>query len=329
MIGAMAIGNAAPAMTAMAEAAGAGKAIYDEIDRESQIDSLSDEGERPDKVVGDICFRDVHFHYPTRPDETVFRGLNLTVKAGSTVALVGESGCGKSTVVSLLERFYNLDSGSITLDGRDIKDINVQWLRSNMSLVQQTPVLFPTTVGRNIALGKRGATQAEIEAAATLANAHDFIMGLPDGYDTMVGDAGSQLSGGQRQRVAIARSLISNPAIILLDEATSALDTESEGVVQEALDAASKDRTTLVIAHRLSTIENADVICVIGNGGVVEQGTHDELMDKKGAYAALVEAQVYLDANGNVQSEDEDEGAGAGAGVTAQPVSSTHKEDEV
>jgi ATP-binding cassette subfamily B (MDR/TAP) protein 1 len=217
----------------------------------------------------------------------------LTIPAGKTVALVGPSGSGKSTTVQLIERFYDPKSGSITLDGVDLRDINVAWLRRNIGLVSQEPKLFATTIKENIAVAKPGATQEEIEDAARRANAHDFIVSLQDGYDTHVGDSGAQLSGGQKQRVAIARTLITNPKIILLDEATSALDSESEAVVQEALDVIMEkgNATVIVIAHRLSTIRNADIIAVVDKGVVSETGTHNTLLEKKGKYYDLVEAQ--------------------------------------
>jgi ATP-binding cassette subfamily B (MDR/TAP) protein 1 len=211
-----------------------------------------------------------------------------------TVALVGESGCGKSTIIALLERFYDPDSGTITLDRVDIKDLNVRWLRRQMGLVSQEPILFNDTIRANIAYGKEGeVTEEEITAAAKAANAHQFISALPQGYGTVAGERGAQLSGGQKQRVAIARAVLRDPRILLLDEATSALDAESERAVQEALDRAAVGRTTVVVAHRLSTIRGADVIAVLRNGEVVAQGTHQQLMAARdGAYASLVELRM-------------------------------------
>ncbi len=262
---------------------------------EYRIDSSSTRGLKPRDINGEISFKDVHFSYPTRPDGTVFKDFNLSIKAGHTVALVGPSGGGKSTAFSLVERFYDPTSGIVCLDGIDLKEMNVSYLRSLIGYVGQEPALFATTIAENIKHGKPDATQEEIETAARTANAHDFIMSFPDKYDTMVGDKGSQLSGGQKQRIAIARVLVSNPKILLLDEATSALDSESELVVQDALDRMLKKgkRTTIVIAHRLSTIRNADIIAVISEGKVVETGSHDELMSKiSGHYRDLVEKDI-------------------------------------
>ena len=221
----------------------------------------------------------------------MMQNLTLVALSLQTVALVGESGSGKSTVIALLERFYDPDSGSIFLDGIDLQILNVSWLRQQVGLVSQEPVLFNDTIRANIAYGRQGeASEEEIIAAAEAANAHGFISALPDGYNTIVGERGIQLSGGQKQRVAIARAIIKNPKVLLLDEATSALDVESERVVQEALDNVVIGRTTVVVAHRLSTIRGADIITVLKNGTVVEKGSHGDLMQiKDGIYASLVE----------------------------------------
>ncbi|KAH7676295.1 P-loop containing nucleoside triphosphate hydrolase protein [Dioscorea alata] len=240
-------------------------------------------------VEGNIIFQHVRFRYPSRPDFLVFQDLCLTVESGETVALVGESGSGKSTVISLLQRFYDPDSGQIMLDGIEIHELQLKWLRQQMSLVSQEPVLFNDTIRANIAYGKEEATEAEILAAARAANADQFISGLQQGYDTKVGERGVQLSGGQKQRIAIARAIIREPKILLLDEATSALDAQAEQIVQDALDRVMMNRTSIIVAHRLSTIRGADSIAVIKNGLIIEKGTHDALMNiTSGCYASLV-----------------------------------------
>jgi len=259
------------------------------------IDSSSPDGMRLNNVRGAIDFRNVTFAYPTRAEATIFDGFSLHVKPGTTVALVGPSGSGKSSAVALLERFYDCSSGSISLDGVDIRSLNVRWWREQIGLVSQEPVLFAKTIRENISYGCQGATQQQIEDAARMANAHDFIMSFPKGYDTLCGDKGAQLSGGQKQRIAIARAILKRPKILLLDEATAALDSESERIVQKALESLleTKNRTTIVIAHRLSTIKNADMIAVVDKGRVVETGTHDSLMAKSTSqYRQLVEAQA-------------------------------------
>ncbi|GAB2282087.1 ABC transporter B member 11, variant 3 [Dionaea muscipula] len=268
----------------------AAASIFSIVDRKSSIDPSDESGITIGDVKGDIELRHVSFRYPTRPDSEVFRDLCLTIRAGKTVALVGESGSGKSTVISLLQRFYNPDSGCITLDRVEIQNFKLKWLRQQMGLVSQEPALFNDTIRSNIAYGKEGnATETEIMAAAELANAHKFISGLQQGYDTVVGERGVQLSGGQKQRVAIARAIVKSPKILLLDEATSALDAESERVVQDALDRVMVNRTTVIVAHRLTTIKGADLIAVVKNGVIVEQGKHETLLQiQDGAYASLV-----------------------------------------
>ncbi|KAK9249981.1 P-loop containing nucleoside triphosphate hydrolase protein, partial [Lipomyces tetrasporus] len=243
---------------------------------------------------GNVEFKNVHFRYPTRLNVPILRGLNFSVKKGQYVALVGASGCGKSTSIGLLERFYNPLSGQVLLDGQDVSALNINAYRSHIALVQQEPALYSGTVRENV---KYGSLDPEISDERMIevckqANIHDFIMSLPDGYDTMCGAKGSLFSGGQKQRIAIARALIRDPKILLLDEATSALDNESEKIVQAALDNAAKGRTTIAIAHRLSTIQRADIIFVLENGQVLESGTHQELLANKMKYYELVKLQA-------------------------------------
>ncbi|PKU67429.1 ABC transporter B family member 9 [Dendrobium catenatum] len=264
--------------------------IFEILDRKSKIDASIDDGLMPAEVMGEIEFQHVTFKYPTRPQAQIFKDLCLRMPSGKTVALVGESGSGKSTVISLIERFYDPDSGTILIDGVEIQKLKISWLRQQMGLVSQEPVMFSGTIRSNIAYGRQGdVSEDEIIAAAEAANGHQFISSLPQGYDTNVGERGVQLSGGQKQRIAIARAMIRNPKILLLDEATSALDAESERVVQEALDRVMVGRTTISIAHRLSTIQGADIIAVVKNGVISEQGRHETLMNiPNGDYASLV-----------------------------------------
>ena len=236
-----------------------------------------------------IRYEDVNFAY--QADRPVLQHVNLAIEKGKTVALVGQSGSGKSTLADLLPRFYDPSSGRITIDGIDIKDVRPFDLRALMGNVNQEAILFNDTFYNNITFGVEHATMDEVRRAARIANADDFIMATPEQYETVVGDRGSRLSGGQRQRISIARAILKNPPILILDEATSALDTESEKLVQEALENLMKDRTTLVVAHRLSTIRNADMICVLHEGQIVEQGTHMELMEKNGYYRKLIDMQ--------------------------------------
>jgi ABC-type multidrug transport system fused ATPase/permease subunit len=241
---------------------------------------------------GDVSFDRVNFAYPSRPESQVLRNMSFAVEAGRIVALVGPSGAGKSTIAALLLRFYDPQQGRILFDGRPATDYGLHELRSQMALVPQEVLLFGGSVAENIAYGKPGATQAEIETAARRANAHEFIAGFPEGYATLVGERGVKVSGGQRQRIAIARALLKDPSILILDEATSALDAESERLVQQALEELMKGRTCFVIAHRLSTIRNADNIVMLGNGTVREAGSHEELMSvPDGAYRRMVELQ--------------------------------------
>ncbi|XP_032895258.1 ATP-binding cassette sub-family B member 5 [Amblyraja radiata] len=291
MIGSFSIGQGLVNLEGVSNARSAAYEVYGLIAKHRSIDSSSNDGHKPDSIRGDIEFKDIHFSYPTRPDRKILNGLNVKITSGQTMALVGVSGCGKSTTVQLLQRFYDPAAGEITLDGHDIRTLNVKWLREHIGIVSQEPILFATTIAENIRHGREDATDEDIEQAAKEANAYDFISMLPDKFNTIVGERGTQMSGGQKQRIAIARAIISNPKILLLDEATSALDTQSESIVQAALDKASAGRTTIVIAHRLSTISTADTIAVFSNGVVTEQGIHSELMDKKGIYYSLVMQQ--------------------------------------
>ncbi|KAJ5611716.1 Leptomycin B resistance protein [Penicillium herquei] len=262
------------------------------FDHKPSIDTWSAEGAMVDEIEGHIEFRDVHFRYPTRPEQPVLRGLNLTIKPGQYVALVGASGCGKSTTIALLERFYDPLVGGIFVDDKDISTLNLPCYRSYIALVSQEPTLYQGTIRENILLGtSRPVSDEEVETACREANIYDFIMSLPEGFATVVGNKGAMLSGGQKQRVAIARALIRKPRVLLLDEATSALDSESERVVQAALDKAAKGRTTIAVAHRLSTIQHADIIYVFDQGQIVEAGTHGELMKLRGRYSELVSLQ--------------------------------------
>ncbi|KAL6848608.1 hypothetical protein ACP4OV_021191 [Aristida adscensionis] len=268
--------------------------IFSILDRKSQIDSGSEEGSTMENVKGDIDFNHVSFKYPSRPDVQIFSDFNLSIPSGKTVALVGQSGSGKSTVIALLERFYEPDSGTILLDGMEISNLKISWLRDQMGLVSQEPVLFSGTIRDNIAYGRHeDVTEEEIVAAAKAANAHEFISSVPQGYNTTVGERGAQLSGGQKQRIAIARAVLKDPRVLLLDEATSALDAESERIVQDALDHVMVGRTTIIVAHRLSTIQGADMIAVLKDGAIAEKGRHDALIGiTGGTYASLVELRT-------------------------------------
>ena len=300
MIGAFSLGNVAPNAQAFTTSVAAAGKIFNTIDRISPLNPMDDEGEKLEHVEGTVELKNVKMIYPSRAEVVVMQDVSLKVPAGKTTALVGASGSGKSTIVGLVERFYDPVGGEVYLDGHEVRKLNLRWLRQQMSLVSQEPTLFGTTVFGNIRHGLIGTKyeNADIEkqrelivAAAKMANAHDFVEGLPEGYDTHVGERGFLLSGGQKQRIAIARAVVSDPKILLLDEATSALDTKSEGVVQAALDVAAQGRTTIIIAHRLSTIKTADKIVVMSQGRIVEQGTHDDLLEKRSAYYNLVEAQ--------------------------------------
>lgn len=270
------------------KALAAAQRVFDVLDLPEVIKNAPDAKALP-KVKGDVRFNDVSFAY--NENEEVLSHVSFEVKPGEMIAFVGPSGAGKSTVASLLPRFYDATNGSITIDGQDIRKVTLDSLREQVGIVPQETVLFNGSVYDNILYGRLDATREEVEAAAKAANAHDFIMQLPNGYETMLGDRGMNISGGQRQRISIARAILKNPQILILDEATSALDTESERVVQEALDRLMVGRTSFVIAHRLSTIKNADKIMVLEKGQLIEQGNHDELMAMDGLYAHLYKIQ--------------------------------------
>lgn len=252
LLGALNVGQASPYIEAFSIAKGSASAIFKIIDRVPSIDSFSQEGIKPD-ITGNIEMRNVHFNYPARKDVEVLRGVNLKIEAGKTVSIVGPSGCGKSTVIQLIQRLYDPDSGSLLLDQTDIRQMNLGWLRDNIGVVGQEPVLFATTIRENIKFGRKNATDEEIEQASKEANAFNFIQGLPQKFDTIVGEKGAQLSGGQKQRIAIARAIIKKPKILLLDEATSALDFASEALVKAAIDNVQQGRTTIIVAHRYAT----------------------------------------------------------------------------
>ncbi|KAI3365800.1 hypothetical protein L3Q82_000800 [Scortum barcoo] len=322
LIAAMNLGQASPCLEAFAAGRGAATIIFETIDREPQIDCLSEAGYKLDRVKGDIEFHNVTFFYPSRPEVKILDQLSVTVKSGETTAFVGPSGAGKSTAIQLIQRFYDPKEGMyfllstpeiedyldtlwlppppfkallVTLDGHDIRGLNIQWLRSLIGIVEQEPVLFATSIAENIRYGRPGVSMEDIITAAKEANAYSFIMDLPQRFDTLVGEGGGQMSGGQKQRIAIARALVRNPRILLLDMATSALDNESEAIVQEALDKVRMGRTTISIAHRLSTIKNADVIVGFEHGRAVERGKHNELLERKGVYFTLVTLQSQGD----------------------------------
>ncbi|MEY8488921.1 ABC transporter ATP-binding protein [uncultured Parabacteroides sp.] len=269
-----------------------GLASMDRVDKILKAESNINDPENPKPIAltESICYRDVWFKYQ---HEWVLKGIDLTIRKGRTVALVGQSGSGKSTLVDLLPRFYDVDKGSITIDGTDVRDAMLYDLRSLMGNVNQEAILFNDTFFNNISFGVDGATLEQVQEAARIANAHEFIMASEEGYDTNIGDRGGKLSGGQRQRISIARAILKNPPILILDEATSALDTESERLVQEALENLMRNRTTIVIAHRLSTIRNADEICVMHEGEIVERGRHEELIGLDGYYKRLCDMQSF------------------------------------
>ncbi|RMD44957.1 hypothetical protein DV735_g9, partial [Chaetothyriales sp. CBS 134920] len=339
-LGATAMAIIVPQLQSITNASAAAAELFAIIDKESKLDPLSPDGKQPSNCRGNIQVRNLCFAYPSRPQAQVLHSLNLSIPASKTTALVGASGCGKSTLVGLLERWYVPTSGEILLDGVDLSEYNTAWLRRQIRLVQQEPVLFRGTVFENVARGFVGSqtslAQEEqmklVEEACKSANAHDFIVDLPHGYHTQVGERASMLSGGQKQRIAIARSIISDPKILLLDEATSALDPRAEKVVQDALNRVSANKTTLIIAHKLATVRKADNIVVMSHGKVVEEGTHNELLERDGQYAALVRAQDLGSKHAEPSFIKEQEDVGLERSATLQreksePLSLGHDDD--
>ncbi|KAK0222157.1 ste6-like protein [Armillaria fumosa] len=305
LIGSFSLAILSPQLQAIEEACGAAAKLYATIDRVPPIDAYSEDGLRPETVVGQLDLENIKFNYPSRPTVPVLTGINLHFNAGKTTALVGSSGSGKSTLIALVERFYDPASGIVKLDGRNVKDLNIKWLRSQIGLVSQEPTLFDATIWENVAHGlintkyenlSKEEKMKLIKEACIMSNADSFVSKLPEGYETVVGERAILLSGGQKQRIAIARAIVSDPKILLLDEATSALDTQSEGIVQDALDKVAAGRTTITVAHRLSTIKDADTIYVMGEGTssryMLLEGTHNTLLNNPdGAYYKLVQAQ--------------------------------------
>ncbi|MBV1903474.1 MAG: ATP-binding cassette domain-containing protein, partial [Marinosulfonomonas sp.] len=272
-------------------AAGATERLVELLNADDDVSDPESPQEFPDVVSGTIKFKDVTFHYPSRPAQAALESISFQVKPGETVALVGPSGAGKSTIIQLLQRFYDPEVGGILIDGIDLRAMRRSDFRQAISMVPQDPVIFATTARENIRFGRPGASDADVQAAAKAAAAHDFITALPDGYDSDVGERGIMLSGGQKQRIAIARAILRDAKILLLDEATSALDAESELAVQKAVDAMSRDRTTLIVAHRLATVKKADRILVFDKGNIVASGTHKALVAEGGLYARLAKLQ--------------------------------------
>ncbi|UMM42746.1 hypothetical protein L5515_018454 [Caenorhabditis briggsae] len=305
LLGSYFLGLISPHLMVLLNARVAAASIYETIERVPKIDPYSKKGRFLDKVIGRVKFENVHFRYPTRKDAKILNGLNLTIEPGTSVALVGHSGCGKSTSVGLLTRLYEPETGNVTIDGTDVRELNIDYLRNVVGIVQQEPILFNDTIHNNLLLGNPNAKREKMIEVCKMANAHDFIEKMPKGYDTLIGDGGVQLSGGQKQRVAIARTLIRDPKVLLLDEATSALDAQSESVVQSALNNASKGRTTIMIAHRLSTIREADMIVFFEKGVIVEAGNHAELVRLEGRYYDLVKAQAFKPDDNPISQYDE------------------------
>ncbi|KAH7686350.1 Xenobiotic-transporting ATPase protein [Dioscorea alata] len=323
VLGGLSLGMALPEVKHFTDASVAATRILERINRIPKIDTEDPKGLTLDHIQGEIEFKNIRFSYPSRPDTLVIKDFTLCVPAGKTVALVGTSGSGKSTAIALLQRFYDTDEGIVKIDGIDVKNLQLKWIRGKMGLVSQEHGLFGTSIKENILFGKPEATMDEVVAAAMTANAHNFIRQLPEGYNTKIGERGALLSGGQKQRIAIARAVIKNPVILLLDEATSALDSESEKLVQNALDQASMGRTTLVVAHKLSTIRNADQIAVIDGGRINEIGTHEELISRNDShYSRLAKLQRLYS---NIDQEQASESCRPSVGRSSTSHMSTTK----
>ncbi|XP_051022358.1 bile salt export pump [Acomys russatus] len=295
ILAAINIGHASSSLEFFATGRSAAASIFQTINRQPTIDCMSEEGYKLDRIKGEIEFHNVTFHYPSRPEVKILNNLSMVIKPGKMTAVVGSSGSGKSTALQLIQRFYDPTEGMVTLDGHDIRSLNIRWLRDQIGIVEQEPVLFSTTIAENIRYGREDATMEDIVQAAKEANAYNFIMALPQQFDTLVGEGGGQMSGGQKQRVAIARALIRNPKILLLDMATSALDNESEARVQGALNKIQHEHTIISVSHRLSTVRAANMIIGFEHGAAVEKGTHEELLERKGVYFMLVTLQSQGD----------------------------------